>query len=61
MNFLFTHADFISNKGIRFIMKTNNDEDFEGNANSGLQDSDLNALREISPNFFHHKKLDSYL
>lgn len=27
MNFLFTHQDFISNKGIRFIMKANQEND----------------------------------
>lgn len=61
MNFLVTHADFISSKGIRFIMKTSKEDEFAGDINGILPDSDLQVLREIPANFFHHKKLDSYL
>jgi len=56
MNFLFTHVDFISSKGIRFIMKANQENDFagEGEGGGGLHDEDLQIMKEISPSFFHH-------
>jgi len=43
MNFLFTHVDFISSKGIRFIMKANQENDFagEGEGGGGLHDEEL--------------------
>lgn len=44
-------------------MKANQENDFagDGEGDGGLHDEDLLGMKEISPSFFHHQKLDSYL
>ena len=72
LNYLCSHQDLISDRGIRLIMKGSalaeegGDDALTGSptkhAEAGFSDLDLQAgFAEIQPSTFHHHKLDSYL